>query len=259
MSLESLLQNPRNEVSQLSKAQFNKLPLQHQRMIIVLEQIAHMHNLGYKGTGRDRGINQLAERIGVNNATLQTYLRGTSDPLRMKSSMLEKIAKARKISTSTLRALLAGEDESNETEDEIVNKFFELAGRIPLQLIPEGIILLGNRLKGVDPDQYNLGKEHDVEVHPGNLRIWELIEEKWTELERALGYEPEEMPREELIEIADRVMRGSAKEVFEILENSSEPILNKYLTGGLSKFLGKSPSELIQIRDGKKTVALNED
>lgn len=218
----------------------------------MLEQIAHMLNIHPSGT-RDMGMGELSRRLGINGSTLQKYIRGEVDVLRIRDDIFNKIADARKVQSLTLRQFLETGKEEIRGNGDLGKQFIEMCTFVPIQNVPEGIMILAQRLMNseelVNPPEV---VTEDLEVpHQGNQRLWQLVEEKMSEFEEQHEYPPGE-GYGDFVAYANVFLRGEAEQVFADLKESGQPIENKYLTGGLRQLLGKPPSELIEIRDGLK-------
>ena len=125
--VQALLDQPRNPISPLSfdngsrRPEYYRLPVEKQRFITVLEQIAYIEGIGGSGVvyqGGGKGVRKLNVRINIPQPSLRDYLSGNvADPLGISSKYFENIARGRRVSPHTLRCMIKGEEIFGTPED----------------------------------------------------------------------------------------------------------------------------------------------
>lgn len=253
--LEEIEREPRKTVSRLTKAAFNRLDPEKQRLIIVLEQIAYKKNAT---SGRELGENIL----GLTQAAMKNYLRGGYASVENFSpKTIRAIAKARGLSEATLRAYLKGEEPpTSQPLEATAEGILRALDQITLEELTNEVLpyaferilrSVGGKVGiSVESDSTDTEEEEEEMPHPGNLRLLQLLEERREQLRLhdenlfknwlAVSFLPtdQQTPQEQV------------EEMFELLE-SELPLPNKFLIGPLRLVLDKEAGELIAIRDGE--------
>lgn len=275
-----LLSAPRNSLSRLSKRKFQDLSTAQQRLIIILEQIAHIK--GINESQRD-----LSTALQIPQPSVQGYLAGeTGDPLRIKSDRFKKIAEGRGITEDTLRKFLAGETDVEAPRN--WNQFLEMAQLAPLDILAEVLPIIRKRIQtGIEagtlagiadhlnnlpsisstlststPDlNGNEVEEDEVEVepepepepepHPGNLRLLEALQAK----QKEMGLSDERFTQ--FMEFFLEEM--TPDELLLLLSESVDPVPNKLVSGPLPKILSLPAKKVYEIRDGVKEAGGEEE
>jgi hypothetical protein len=231
-------QAPRASISTLSKSDFKRLSPSQQRLVIILEQIAHLNDL--------QSARELAETLQLNPSSIQSYLRGgIKDPAGMSTPFLSAIAAARGVSQGTLHAYLRGEDEAPKALNS--QGFIELCHTLPLAETLKGLRIILERLSQAALAEREL---KEPAPHTGNLRIIKLIESR----QALLGMDDIEFASYAAIFLGSRSGEAVGELITRWSSPDAEPIENRYLTGALPKLLQIPPDDLFDLVEYGKEI-----
>jgi hypothetical protein len=295
--VKALLDQPRNPISPLSfdngsrKPEYYRLPVEKQRFITVLEQIAYIEGIGASGVvyqGGGKGVRKLNVRINIPQPSLRDYLSGNvADPLGISSKYFENIARGRRVSPHTLRCMIKGEEIFGTPEDllaaawtadlqsllpalEVIN--YRLLSHLGVFYQPPLSVYGVDLAKLSDQSEKALIKSLKSNLPIDLLAVANKVDSLPDLEQEQLELEPEPIPYEGNLKILSKLqlrladlnkvgisleqafqLYSLSQEMLDQLEVSTEPIPDEWLAGPIMRATGLTTEDLLILRDDGHT------